>query len=95
MEKDHSTSEWPKQELPARRISFASWGSPSQMEILKMVAQQFYSQYNIQVDVYCFPDVQSLRSKVIRQFAAGEPFDVFYADDFTFITLQKGTGLWI
>ena len=89
IKKDHSIVELSKQELPAGRISFASWGSPSQMEILKIVAQQFYSQYNIQVDVFCYPDVQSFRSKVISQFAAGDPFDVFYVDDFTFLTLAK------
>lgn len=89
IEKGHPTDELSKQELPSGRISFASWGSPSQMEILKMVTQQFYSQNNIQVDVFCYPDVQSLRSKVISQFAAGDPFDVFYADDFTFLTLAK------
>jgi multiple sugar transport system substrate-binding protein len=87
--KDDSIVELTRQESPTGRISFASWGSPSQMEISKMVAQQFYSQYNIQVDVFCFPDVQSFRSKVISQFASGDPYDVFYADDFTFHTLVK------
>lgn len=89
IKKNNSNVEGSNKEVPTGRISFASWGSPIQMEILKTTAKQFYLQNNIQVDVFCYPDIPSFKSKVISQFAAGDPFDVFYADDFTFLTLAK------
>lgn len=73
------------------RISFATWGSPGEREIIKFVSQKFTENTGTEVDVLCFSDNESCRNKVITQFAAGEPFDVFYADDRTFsILAQKG-----
>lgn len=78
-------------ELPqsSHKISFATWGNPKEMEILKFVAQEFYDRHRIMTDVFCFSDRESCRERVITQFAAGDPFDVFYADDWTFVTLAQ------
>ena len=73
------------------KISFATWGSPADREIQRLVAKVFTNQSGVEVDVFCFSDAESCTSKVITQFAAGDPFDVFYADERTSVILaQKG-----
>lgn len=74
---------------PTGKISFATWGNPKEMEILKLVAKEFFDRYNIMVDVFCFSDIESCRARIISQFAAGDPFDVFCADKITFSILSQ------
>jgi len=71
------------------KISFAAWGNPNDREIFKQVTKEFSQQNGALVDVFCFSDKESLRNKVITQFAAGEPFDVFYADEVAFEILAQ------
>lgn len=71
------------------KISFATWGNPNKREILKLVGKEISKRKNVDVDVFCFSDKESCSTKVITQFAAGEPFDVFYVDDKTFLTLAQ------
>jgi len=73
------------------KISFAAWGSPAERAIMQKAAKNFSTKSNIAVDVYCFSDLESYRTKVLSQFAAGYSFDVFYTDDVLFdILAQKG-----
>lgn len=71
------------------KITFATWGSPSDREIQKLVARKFTELYGVDVDVFCFADTDGCMSKVITQFAAGDPFDVFYADGKAMYTLSN------
>ena len=73
------------------KIAFAAWGSPAERAIMKTEAKNFSDKNNITVDVYCFSDLETYRTKVLAQFAAGDSFDVFYTDDVLFdILAQKG-----
>jgi len=75
------------QEKP--KISFAAWGDPNDREIFKDAIKEFSLQTGALVDVFCFSDREGLRNKVVTQFAIGEPFDVFYADEVAFEILAQ------
>lgn len=64
-------------------ISFALCGDMAMQKIVDEVVNVFTRVYDCEVDVYCFSSDKELREKIIGQFAAGKPFDVFCPDSET------------
>lgn len=68
-------------------LSFALAGDVEQQKIVDEVVGVFSRVYGCRVDVYCFATEAELREKIIGQFAAGKPFDVFCPDRRTWLAL--------
>lgn len=68
-------------------------GDMEQQQIVDEVVDVFGRVYNCRVDVYCFSTAEELRERIISQFAAGKPFDVFCPDLRTFNILLESRYL--
>lgn len=78
---------------PRPKISFAAYGGAEQRKIIRDTAQYFERDFNCDVQVYCFPTLEDLQSRILAQYSAGDPFDVFYINNELLTDLSRSRKL--
>lgn len=72
-----------------KTITFAVYGDAEQRRIISETVKYFERENNCEVDIYSFSSLESLQTIVVSQYSAGEPFDIFYADQQSLQQLKK------
>ena len=79
----------PTEKETTRTISFAIYGGSEQRRIIGETVKYFENEYNCEVVIYSFSTLDELQTRVLSQYSAGDPFDIFYVDHQQLIQLKK------
>jgi multiple sugar transport system substrate-binding protein len=72
-----------------KSISFAIYGDAEQRRIITETVKYFESENNCKVEIYSFSTIEALQTRVLSQYSAGDPFDVFYVEKQQIQQLKK------